>query len=263
MKEKEIKNNTLFDIPLPPTPKNEKEIINFDSGFKKTNTFLRYYFTPLFILFCNIAGLVSLFVFKQQLGYFFIIALIFYVGICMPLLLGIFGFMILRLIVFDKHKLSNKIIPMVSRNFIVVNLLLTQKRIKRIICLLNKDGISFYIGKLLYIIDKDKIFFDEDNFPNGFWFPNLPNQLGLDYDDDRINNYFKKISEGDIPRDKKNNVIDIIYSSENLEKFRKDKVFWEFHEKVTPETLKMVYILLGVVALCVVAIIIIVIVTKS
>ena len=258
-KQKEL----LSVIPLPPKPfKSEKEYIKYDSGFKKPNTFLKYYLTPFFILFCNILGFVSLFIFRQQLGYFFMIALIFYVGICMPLLLGIFGFMILRLIVFDKHKLSNIIIPMISRNFIIVNLLLTQKRIKRVVALLNKDGISFYIGKLLYIIDRDKIFYDEDNFPNGFWFPNLPNQLGLDYDDERINSYFQKISKGDIPKDKNNNIIDIIYSSENLEKFRKDKVFYEFHEKTTPETLKMVYLLFGIICLFIIAIVILVIVMK-
>jgi hypothetical protein len=180
----------------------------------------------------------------------------------MPLWLGLAGFMLLRVIVFDKNKLSNKIIPMVSRNFIVCYLLLQQKRVKKIVCLLNKDGISFYINKLLYIIDREKIFFDNDNFPCGFWFPNLPNQLGLDYDDDSINSYFEKISKGEIPKDKNNNVIDIIYSSENLEKFRKDKVFYEFHEKVTPETLKLLYFFIGLFVLMVVAIMVIVIVLK-
>jgi hypothetical protein len=262
----EITKQDIKNFPKPPKPKpinKEEELkkqfskIPEQTGYSKPNIFLKYYLAPLLIIFFNICGVVALLIMKSSLGNWFIIILIFYCGIALPLFLGIISYFFIRLIAFDRNKVTGKIISSVSKNFIVAYFYLTQKRIKRRVCLIDDDGISFHIKDARYIIDREKCFQDEENYICGFWLPDLPNQLGFDFVK-YIDVYLNAVKDKDLTtsRDRENNIIDVTYSSKNLEKFRKDKIFYEFHEQMTPEAMKIVYILLGVIALCVIAFII-------
>lgn len=266
LKSFEITKQDIKNFPKPPKPKqiskeeglkNQFSKIPEQTGYNKPNLFLKYYFIPLLIIFFNICGVIALFIFKSSFGFWFMIILIFYCGIALPLFLGIIGFFVIRFFAFDKNKITGKIISNVSKNFIVAYFFLTQKRIKRRVCLIDDDGISFHIKDMRYIIDREKCFQDEENYICGFWLPDLPNQLGFDFVK-YIDVYLNAVKNKDLTtsRDRENNIIDVTYSSKNLEKFRKDKIFYEFHEQMTPEAMKIVWVLLGVICLCVIAFII-------
>ena len=249
MKKKEI------DVPLPPkdllrVKKHlEKEVKK--TGWYKPNIFLKNYLIVILIGIFNIFGVIFLFLIREQLGYLFLIIVTFYIGIGFPLQLGLGAYTIIRLYL-DKNKITNEIKKVLPVNFIIAYFFLTQKKLLKRVCIIDSDGISYKIGKGRYIIDSEKVFYDENRFPCGFWLPNLPNQLGFDFSKElkRVSEVMKekgfKIEDLE---NEKGETIDVTYSSRNLEVFRKDKVFKEFHQHSTPETMKLVYMLLGVLSL--------------
>lgn len=230
---KELPKFNINNIPLPP-----KSIKVDETGYKKPNIFLKYYLMPIFIILFNIGGLVFLFSIREVLKNWFYIILVFYIGLALPLFLGIAGYSFIRLYL-DKNRILNKIIPVLPKNFIKAIFFLPQKKQLERICLLNNDGISFNIKDAKYIIDADKIFFDEQKYPCGYWLPNIPNQIGFNLNDEK-------------------QIKGINYSSQNLEIFFKDKMFKELHQQITPETLKLLYMAFGIIGLFIVALIIII-----
>lgn len=242
---KELKN--LIDVPLPPT------------GWQKGNMFLEFYLMPLVLFMFFLAGDGAIFLFKQDLGFLFIIVLIFYNALVFPVLLVIIGYSLIRTLFIDRNKITGAIIKKTSKTFFVMNFFLTQKRIVQRFVQINKDGLSIDYDNGIYIIDKEETWLDEDNFPNGYFLPNFPNQLKLDFA-----KYLLQIStENPNPLDADGNTIDIMYSAKNLKIFKNDKLFYEFHQQITPETMKMIAWLLILIGLMVGAIVFIIILMKK
>lgn len=267
--EKESILDDLTDIPKPKVqtkkPLTREEIrerlnkITPPTGWKEPNTFLKYYFIPLFLITIFIIGAIGIFILKSQLGFLFIIVAIFYGVIVTPVILGICGYMLIRLIFFDKNKITGKIISNVSRNYFIMYFLKPNKRISKRICLIEKDGISILYDKSRYIIDSEKTWLDDENRPSGFWLPGLPQQLGFDFA-----KYLISISnENPNPTDNYGHKINIMYNSKNLEFFKNDKLFYEFHQQVTPETMKLLTYAFIIIGIMIFAIVLIVILTRK
>lgn len=264
-----FKSNGLREPPKPKKLKTfsndeiKKDLVNKMSnipeqtGYNMPNIFLKYYLIPILIIIFNIAGIGFIFSYRSLFGFWFMIILLFYCGIVLPIFIGIIGYFIIRLLIFDKNKVTGKIRSMISKNFIIANFFLTQKRIIKRICPIDNDGISFHIKDNRYIIEKGECWNDEDNFINGYWLPNFPNQLRLNFAK-YIDKYLESIKKGNLKEsvDSEGNTIDLSYSSRNLEVFRKDKLFYEMHQQITPESMKLIYICLGVIALALIGFVI-------
>lgn len=232
----DLKNR--IDVPLPPT------------GWSKPNLILRYYALPILIMLFVVAGFVCIFFFRASLSSMFLIALIFYACLATPLLLGIAGFLLIRFWFFDRNRITGAVVRNVSKNFVIANFITTHRRMIKRVCQLEKDGISFKYNGERYIVDEEKCFIDDDRYPNGFWLPNLPNQLSLDIAQ-YIYKYLDAMRNPDDLKnfiDKNGNRMDISMSSKNLEIFNKNKIFSEFIQQITPETMKLLigaFILIG------------------
>lgn len=267
MKEKDNnKEETKKDLIAPEYKELKKQIDKKidKTGYKKPNIFLKYYLVPILIGVFNILGFGLLFMFRDVLGYFFMIVLTFYIGIALPLMLGLGGYSLIRLYL-DKNKLTNEIKAVLPRDFIIMYIFMTQKKLKKVVAFVNSDGISANIGESRYIIDSEKVFYDGDKYPCGFWIANLPNQLGFDFfpELDRVADKMRddKFEIKDLYNEK-GKLVDVIYSSRNLEKFRKDKVFYEFHEKTTPESMKLVYMMAGIIVVMLIVGLVIIIIVR-
>jgi hypothetical protein len=219
------------------------------TGWTKANVFFQGYAVPLVMLLLNLVGFGLLFILRDSMGYFFMVSIIFYGALFTPMFLGIAGYMLLRFFMFDRNRLTGIVIKNVSKNFIIANFFLTQKRIIQRVSVLNPDGISFSIGDCVYIVDREEVWIDSDNHPNGYWLPNMPNQLKIDFATQLLS-----IMDGKNDANKP----EVTYSSKNLKVFMKDKIFYEFHNQMTPEAMKLLYVAFGAIGLLIVAIIIIV-----
>lgn len=161
---------------------------------------------------------------------------------------------------FDRHKISGVIIKNISKRYLKVRFHLPNKREIERYVLINDDGISFNIKNRRYIVDSDKIYYDEDRNPTINYIPNIPNGFKL-YIEDYLRRFAKYFNEGKINefKDKEGNTVDISFSSQNLEEFKRAKMFTDLQEKDKTSE-KMVFFLLGILALSFVSMIIIVVV---
>lgn len=241
--EKLLELNKLLNVPVP------------KSGFKEENRFLNYYSFPIFLIVSSIAGLLMLIFNREGLGLFHFMFLSLYIGICLPIVSGLGIYMLFRIITYDKNYLTGEIVKRTSNNFIIANFFLTQKRIKKVVCKIDKDGISFIIGDCVYIIDREECWIDENNYINGFWLPNLPNQLRFDFGK-QIEIALKKLSKIKDGEQVDLGDTDIFYSSQNLKKYKDDKFLAEMHEQFTPEAMKMLYIAFGIIGLAIIGFVI-------
>lgn len=160
----------------------------------------------------------------------------------------------------DRKKIKNKVIPILHRNFIVANFLTSNRKKYVVIAPINNDGISFTIGKSDYIIDKEVIWFDEENRPNSFYVPELPNPLKFNFEN-TIGIFLEKINNAkDIQEYIKLAIeTDIAFSSLNLQMFKKDKIFNDFKTAEGTVSEKFIYMLGGFCVLLLIGLILAVI----
>lgn len=257
-----------LDIPknIPKPPKFSKEELRKklnsptkDTGWREPNTFLKYYSIPIFIFICMIGGLFFIVTNSRALGFMYMIVLIFYAGILIPFGLGIIAYFILRLVAWDRNKLTGKIIVNVSKNFFIMNFFKPNKRIIKRVVLIDSDGISIKYEDKRYIIDMENTWLDENNYPNGYFLPNLPQQLSFNFA-----KYLISISKDNPnPLTDDGEKIEVTYSSKNLEVFKKDKLFFEFHQQITPETMKLLYFAFGLIGVAFLVIFLLVVILKK
>lgn len=177
----------------------------------------------------------------------------------LPVFFILFLYLAVRLFL-DRRKINKKIIPVFTKNFIILNFLTNNKKIIEILSLINSDGISTTVGKRDYMIDKEEIWYDEKNYPNSFYFPELPNPLRISAKT-TIENYFKLINSPDFDLSKAIET-DIAFSSTNLQLFKKDKIFTDLNKREDFVDSKFMYLLIGIVAFLILTIIILVVVLK-
>lgn len=213
------------------------EKLNEKIDIIRTTEKLKIYSFPIITLIvCIIISAILIFV-KTPL-----IVMVIVLTFMFPLVLIATVFLIVKLI-YDKNQISNFLIKAIRRNFLIANFYTSNKKILKKVVLLDNDGISFKIKEQTYIVDNEKIWFDEEKNPNSFYVWDLPNPI-----DFKFNLETKKF--------------DINYSSINLTKFKKDKIFYEMHTPFTPEMMKILYIMGGVLALAFIVILVMVIILK-
>lgn len=203
-----------------------------------------FYIVPFSLLF--LCGFLIFYCFTH----FSIIITIVATIISFPFIIGSIIFLFVRFFVFERKKISKRIIKKLSKNFIIINFFKDNKRLEHKVCLINSDGLTCSDGKKEYTIDKESIWLDENNHPNQFNLVNLPNGLLFDFQTN-INSFVKNLmdkfkdlsNEGNnIVVDKNNRTIDISYSSENLQLLKRDKIFNELHRNPNAEKMQMILI---------------------
>lgn len=125
------------------------------------------------------------------------------------------------------------------------------------------DNQSFYFSaegreKGLYIIDTNAVqFYTDDKKPIFFYVEGIPNPIIFNFKKD-IDTYIK--AKRDNPEalvyGDDGHLIDLAYSSIALEMYKQDNFLKKLLSKMTPEQMKIIYMLMGLVALSFVTLII-------
>jgi len=154
----------------------------------------------------------------------------------------------------DKDKINNKVLPMITKNFIVANFLKENKRTKKVYLLINSDGITTNYKNGLYTIDKNAVWYDENNYPNLYYFEGIPNPLIL-LSEKNIKKFISAVNNGspNTALDDDGNLIDISFSSQNLQLFKQNKIFEELNKN--PEATKTQLALFGIITALIIALI--------
>lgn len=124
---------------------------------------------------------------------------------------------------------------------------------------LLEDKKTFKHDNGLYVIDNSaQQFYTNKGEPVFFYVENIPNPLKFNfvselekYITEKNKNIFTEV------RNKNNEIIDISYSSLNLLKLKQDLSISHLHSQMTPTHLKIIFMLIGVLALSLITIIII------
>lgn len=212
-----------------------------------------FYIPPLITLFISFVGFLFIIFVHKKIDVISVIFLIlaiplsFFSGIVLPVKLFI-----------DRHKIKKKAMPHLTKNFIVANFLTNNMRIVQRLITLNKDGISFDIGNRTYIVDKRTIWYGAKNYPNSFYFPEIPNPIKFDTEG-TINKFMKSVREQKLDNaiDFQGELVDISFSSTNLQLFKKNKIFDELNK--SPNVEKTQLAMIGLLAFALVVILIAVI----
>lgn len=238
MEDKEIKelNKAIDDLKKRlnkevPTPKPELKP-------PKTKRGLMYILGVSFLVI-SITTLIIMFV-NNIKPFMFIIAMI----ILTPFL--VVGLVLIGIRLFlDRHRIKHKVVTRLTKNYVVARFYLPQKRYIDRTCVMNKDQLSFDLGKQTYIVEKEKIWFNEEGHPVINYLPDLPNPIGFDIETYMLK-YAKAFNEGDLKTfvDNKGNVIDLSFTSSNLHTFKRTKMFADLMERMTPEMMKIVTLLI-------------------
>lgn len=250
-----------FDINKPPKPpknlkvesKEEKKDKIKDKPFKLPKKKYTLIIVPIInIVVIAIVYFLLIFIFKVSpfwlvLSGFFALP-IFLLSV---LVLGVKGFL-------EKRNIESFVIKKLTKNFIVANFFIENKRIMRYARVINEDGKTFNFKGGIYTLDQEAIWRDDRNFPNAFYKENIPNPLKFNFKK-YIEQTITKIQQGVNPVITTDNdeLIDIVYSSKNLQQFKKEKMLQEFHRN--PEQEKLIMILLGLVGASFIAIVLVVI----
>lgn len=173
--------------------------------------------------------------------------------IWMNIVIAIFSFpiMVIGLILLiwryykDKHKIKKAVVTQLVDNFVIARFYLPQKRVIERVCLLNKDGISFSLGQSTYLVEEEKIWFNDNNHPVINYLPNIPNPIGFKFED-FLYKYTLAFNQGELDKflDDEGNMIDLSFTSQNLHTFKKNKLFADLMERITPEMMKIVTLLI-------------------
>lgn len=163
----------------------------------------------------------------------------------------------------DWNKIKGVLIVNLPTEYIILNFFMPQKKIKKVIALINNDGVSCNVGKRKYIVEQDCIWLDDKGRPNQYHLPNIPNPIKFNFGK-YLEEFFKALKDGiknaktgdniveqiqlelEKLKDWDNKPVDIAYSSENLEKLKNDKIFSEFHEKPSMNDIMKVVVVMSI-----------------
>lgn len=236
MKKEENKLVSLEDIEknklhIPSPPKDFQEI---KYEIKKSSK--KIYLVLWFLIFSSVS-ITLYFVFTKQIVLSVIAGFI-----TIPLTLMSLIIMAIKFIVYDYKKLRKTIIKKLSHNFIIADIFKNGKRIEEKVCLINEDGKTISDGKKDYVLDNKGVWYDGEGFPHLFYLDNLPNSVIFEFAED-LNKYVLTLQEKKTIPSKNGILVDVSYSSENLQLLKKDKIFAELHRN--PDTDKIIMLLIG------------------
>lgn len=159
----------------------------------------------------------------------------------------------------DFKKLKQFLIPVATSNFIIALFFTNNKRLLRHTALINDDGMSFDLADRTYLIDKKTIWFDEKRQPISFYFPELPNPIKFNPEKE-IDKFMANIRKGELENniDDDGELVDISFSSTNLQLYKKSKIFDELNKNPAYEKTQLA--ILGILALLIIALIIAIVV---
>ena len=233
----------LADIPAPPG-----YLPNAEKVYKIAKKGNKLYIGGFIAIFLSVSAILY-FAFNRQIVLTMIASFI-----AIPIILLSLIIMIAKFFIYDFRKVKKIIIKKLSHNFIILDIFKSGKRIDQKVCLINDDGKTATDGKKDYTIDNKGVWFDWEGYPHVFVLDNLPNNVLFDFGED-LDEYVKSLNEQESIPEKEGVLIDVSYSSSNLQLLKKDKIFSELHKD--PEANKIIMLLIG--ALIIISIIFMVI----
>lgn len=155
----------------------------------------------------------------------------------------------------DLKKLKQWILPVMTPNFIRAFFLTNNRQIIDFLVKVNADGMSFDIDNRTYIIDKKTMWSDSKRQPSSLYFPDIPNPIKIN-PEKQIDNFMKNIRSGHLDKntDSEGELVDISFSSTNLQLFKKSKIFDDLNKNPSAE--KMQLALIGVIIFLIIVLII-------
>lgn len=211
------------------------------------------YFAFTTILLCCIA--IPLFLFNAKMGLIWPFVSLF---ICVPLgLFALIGGIIKTFL--DRKRIGAAITKRLTKNFVIADIFKNNKRMISRTLKINKDGITASDGEKDYVLDLEAIWYDEQNYPHIFYVENVPNGLSFSFEKEMKEGIEKLI--GQKPFIKGGKLIDVSYSSENLQKLKKDKFLEELHRPMMSDKERIMYLVL--IGCCVLAIVVVIILMKG
>lgn len=139
----------------------------------------------------------------------------------------------------DLKKIKNFAIKKLSSNYIIARFFYSNKKIDEVYFRVSGNELKYSGG--LYFIDEKAIYFNQDNKPIIDYDFNLPNPRI--YSNKNILELYNNAKDKREIKDKNGYIVDLSYSSETIQDFKKDKLFKEFHSGGSAETLSAITIL--------------------
>lgn len=257
--EKPINN---IDIPKPPSISAIEHLKqplpkHGDMRNPKIGVLLKFYSIPIILLLALIGIIGGMVFFKVNFVYIIIVGLFTFPIFFVSLIILIIRFYL------DRHLVTGQIISNISKNYIRAEFLLPQRRSRTLFKRINKDGLTFSIGKQDYVIDSEAIITNEHNQPKSFYLPNIPLPLKFNYEP-ILKEFSKAFGEGKEGlkrfREKYDNIVDFSLSSENLNIIKRNNLFKPMLQHTTPEQMKIIIGLIIVLGIAFIAILVIVII---
>lgn len=243
----------------------EAENLKFKTDEEKNRTYCeetkrikkkisKIYIFGTITLIILIAIVIFFFIVKQFI--LFVLSLV----LGMPIFFLTIIFMLIKLYR-DLNKIKGFIIKKLVRNYIIARFIYPSRKIEEVAFIVSSKEIKYKGG--IYLIDEKGIYFNLDKEPYIDFYIGIPNCLLYNYNE-YIKEYNTKKQElVNNPEsfsftvfDSNNNVMDVAYSSETLQEFKKDKLFSELH-KSSMESI-MSWITLGLIFVVIIFLIIIV-----
>ena len=228
----------------------KKDIKNIKTTYKVKSNKKWFYILPII----NIIGFTGIF-FILWASNISVLWRFLYLFIAIPMILLSLVFLIGR-IALDFKVIKGHVVQFVTKNYIVAKFYKENKRTEDVVVVLDSDSKTFKHNNGIYIVDLETIWYDRKNRPTAYYNLGMPNPIRFDFDS-VIKKSQAAMKKGQATIEHMGETVDITYSSKNLEQFKKEKILNEFHKD--PEATKMLMFALGLVALCILAIILIVI----
>lgn len=251
----EINNYKEKEIPKKETKfkESEKEEIKekYDIKYIITSSRKWFYITPITFLIVLLGALFLMFYLKVSM-----VLIIFYGILIFPISFLSIIYLLIRTFVYDWRRIKGYVILKLSKNYLLANFFTQNKKLIKVPVFLSSDGQSFKYEKGRYMVDNKLIWYDDDNKPNSLYMHNIPNPLNF-----KFSELYKRFAEQIIQQSKGENIndlVDISFSAEVLEKYKNDKIFAEFNRN--PETEKFLLISFGLLGLSLLVIIIVILV---
>lgn len=218
-----------------------------------------YIISAFFVFFSLIVPLSMHFLFKIHWLIVLVVSLILF-----PIFFVSIAIFLIKLYL-DKNEIQSLLIKHLSKNSIIANIWFPQKTKMRIYRKVdNNEGIGFNIGKARYFVDNKTVYRNQDGFAESDYLYNIPNPI-LYQQAKLIEKFQKAFNSGKLPfSDEKGILADISLSSEQVQEFKKMKMFNDFKDttNIDSQYTKFLYISLALNGLFIIAIIIISLVKK-
>lgn len=225
--------------------KEKDKFKNYQQLGKLKTKISKLYFTGILATVIIFTITVFMIIVKISIVWIFIFLLF-----AIPIFLGSNAITLIKLYR-DRNKIKNFLIKKVAQRFIIANFYTDDKKFKSVCFLVS--GNEFNYGKNTYLVDNETIWYDIDKNANIFYREGIPNPIILNFNK-MIDRYNASLDKTKV-YDDEGNLLDLSYSSETLQKFKKDKIFSELHSEGFKDLALPIIIFVGMLILIIIIVV--------